>query len=71
MKRKNIIAYEPIGRIMEQCGALRVSHDAKVVMAKHLEDYASKLSKLAIKYATHAGRNTIKDVDLKLALENL
>ena len=56
---------------MEQCGALRVSHDAKVVMAKHLEDYASKLSKLAIKYATHAGRNTIKDVDLKLALENL
>lgn len=71
MKRKNIIPYEPIGEIMEQFGAQRVSKEAKVVMSEYLEEYVIKLGKLAVKYAAHAGRTTITGKDIQLAEKNL
>jgi histone H3/H4 len=70
-KRKNIIPYEPVGRLMEQAGAERVSQDAKIAMAEYLTDYALEIGKLAVKYAAHAGRTTVIDKDIKLAEKNL
>jgi histone H3/H4 len=66
-KRQNIIPYEPVGRIIEATGVERVSHDAKVALADYLTEYALKLGKLAVKYASHAGRTTVSDKDIKLA----
>mgnify|MGYP003990169701 FL=1 len=71
MKGKNIIPYEPVGQIMEESGAIRVSNEAKVILANHLEEYALKLGALAAKYAKHAKRTTILDKDIKLAYKNL
>ena len=71
MKRKNIVAFEPVGRIMEETGALRVSHDAKVTMADYITEYALDIGKLAIKYAEHAKRTTVTAKDIKLAQKNL
>lgn len=71
MKRKNIIPYEPIGELMEQFGAQRVSQEAKIIMSEYLEEYAIKLGKLAVKYANHAGRTTVNDKDIQLAEKNL
>jgi DNA-binding protein len=71
MKRQNIIAYEPVGRMMQEAGAERVSAQAKVAVAEYLEEYALKIGELAVKYASHAGRNTVTDKDIKLAVKNL
>ena len=70
-KRENIIPYEPVGRIMEKGGAERVSHEAKVAVADYLTDYSLAIGRLAVKYATHAGRTTVIDKDIILAEKNL
>ena len=71
MKRRNIIPYAPVGKIMEQYGAERVSYGAKVAVAEHLEEYALKIGALAQKYARHAGRETVTGKDILLAEKQL
>jgi len=71
MKRKNLIPYESIGNIMQKSGIERVSQSAKVEMVEHLEIYIEKVSRIASKFANHAGRKTVTDKDIKLALEQL
>ncbi len=56
---------------MEEAGAERVSHEAKVAMAEYLEEYALKIGRLASKYAKHAGRTTVIDEDIILAEKNI
>ncbi len=56
---------------MEKHGAQRVSHNAKIAMSEHLEEYALRIGILAVKYAKHAGRNTVLDKDIRLAQKNL
>lgn len=67
----SFLPYEPVGRIIQEMGAERVSHEAKVALAEYLEEYAIKLCKLAVKYAEHAGRTTVMDKDILLAEKNL
>ena len=57
----------PVGRIMKNSGAQRVSDEAKDELANVLEDSGETISAEAIKLAKHAGRKTVKASDIKLA----
>ncbi|MDI6639427.1 MAG: histone family protein [Methanocellales archaeon] len=59
----------PVGRIIRNAGANRVSEDACEALADVLEDYGLKVSAEAIKLARHAGRKTVKAADVKLAAQ--
>ena len=59
----------PVGRILKNNGAQRVSDGAKIALAEAMEDYGEKLSKEAIELARHTGRKTITGKDVKLAIK--
>ena len=59
----------PVGRILKNNGAQRISDDAKIALAEAIEDYGEKLSKEAIKIAHHTGRKTITGKDIKLSIK--
>lgn len=61
----------PIGRIMKESGAERISEDAKDELTQYLEDTAAKVTVEAKKAAEFAKRKTIKAEDIKLAVKNL
>ncbi len=62
------LSHRPIDRIMRKAGAERVSEAAARELAAILEEEAIEISKLAVEYAQHAGRKTVKAEDVKLAL---
>lgn len=49
---------------------IRVSNPAKDELRKVLEEYGEELSKIAARFAMHAGRKTIKAEDVKLAVKH-
>ena len=61
----------PIGRILKNAGAKRVSEPAKEALAKVLEQCGEDISKQALLLAKHAGRVTVKASDIELAVKAL
>lgn len=68
VKRATIIPKAPLARIMMQAGAQRVSSEALDALVEVLEDKATEIAAQAIKISKHAGRKTVNDGDIKLAV---
>ena len=68
---KNELPLAPVGRIVKNAGAERVSEDAKAELAEYLEEVARDVAIEANNVAKIAKRKTIKPEDIKLAIKNL
>lgn len=54
-------------RIAKKNGAERVGSDAAEALVEAAEKYIAGMTKEAAKFATHAGRKTIKKEDVEMA----
>jgi len=64
-----IIPKAPLGKIMQNVGAKRVSNGALDTLSDYLIDYATEIAERAAKIARHSGRKTVKKDDVKIAVK--
>ena len=69
-KSQRLMPLAAMEKIINEAGGERVSEDAKKELKRIVEDYAISIGEKAIKFASHAGRKTIKAEDIKLALKS-
>ena len=69
MVKKRFLSHNAMDKIMREVGALRVSDDAKAALAEVTEQQALKISAEAKKLAEHAGRKTVTEKDIRLAVK--
>lgn len=63
-----ILPLATVERVIRNAGADRVSEGAGIALAKILEDFGIEVSREAIELAKHAGRTTVKEEDIRLAV---
>lgn len=66
-RKGTIIPKAPVGRILLNVGAKRVSASAVDAFTEVLISKAEKIGTKAVKIAKHSGRKTVKAGDVKLA----
>ena len=66
-KAKKELPLAPLERLIRDSGAKRVSKSAAKALSEILADYAYDLSAEAARLASHAGRKTVVDADVKMA----
>jgi len=54
----------PVTQLIRDAGAERVSEDATETLVDLLEEYGTEIAKNAVRLAKHAGRKTVKAVDV-------
>jgi histone H3/H4 len=59
-----------IVRIAKKNGAERVGYDGASALETQAERYIAELTKEAARLATHAGRKTIREQDVRLAAKS-
>ena len=64
---RNVLPLAAMEKLLKNCGADRVSDEAKAELRNALETFGYDLGKQAIRLAKHAGRKTVKSDDIKLA----
>jgi DNA-binding protein len=69
MAIKRTLSLAAMEKLLKKCGAERVSEDAKAALVDVLEEQCEEIGSKAVKAAQHAGRKTVKAVDIKLALK--
>jgi histone H3/H4 len=68
--REKTIPIAAMEEILRKSGAKRVSEDAKAELKKSLELISEEITKPAFEFAKHAQRKTVKEEDIKLAIQN-
>ncbi|MHA2202710.1 MAG: histone family protein [Candidatus Hodarchaeales archaeon] len=58
-----------VDRIIRRGGAGRVSKSAIIALQKELEEYGVSIAKLAWDFAKYAGKKTVEEKDIHLALK--
>lgn len=56
--------------LLKKAGAFRVSDKAKAVLKTIIEDKGQEIATQSIRFASHAGRKTVKAGDIKLAVKH-
>ena len=69
MPKRKILSQNAMDKIIREAGALRVSDSAKQALSLALEEKALEISREAKKLAEHAGRKTVTEKDIKLAVK--
>lgn len=61
----------PVERMIKKAGAERVSDSAKDALTKCIEEYATEVSKEAVKLAEYANRKTVRAEDIDMAIKRV
>lgn len=68
-KEEKCIQLAAMDRLLRKHGAIRVSEKGKLALRNSLERIGDQIAVKSVKFAEHAGRNTVKEEDVKLALK--
>ncbi|TKJ17097.1 histone [Candidatus Woesearchaeota archaeon B3_Woes] len=66
---KRLLPLAAMGKVLKEAGADRVSDKAKVALKNVVEEITEKIAVNSVRLASHAGRKTVKEGDVKLALK--
>ncbi|MCB9362727.1 histone family protein [Candidatus Woesearchaeota archaeon] len=69
--RNDPLPEAPFERILKNNGARRVSQGAALALRKMTQEHGESIIKEAQMYAEHAGRRTITEKDIRLAVKNV